>query len=1340
MQRFLETTDGYSIQQANSRIAQRCLDTYLCGEFDGDDLLAYSTRYWPAHVEQLNSCQRLSIKESVIKFFTEEEHFEDWLECLDTREIETGANWSNPLERKLEECFSSPPSAIFAASSFGLVELLECSELADEFDLNQVNKNGTSGLYLAARRGHSKVVRKLLQLGASVDAPGNQYGNAIQAACFGGHDEIVKILLEEGVSCSSTVKSEYSSPLQAALATGHVHVAQTLIDAGTQLATQEQFDDAMKSASFNGNVEIVGQLLAGKAGNFTPQIKPDSLQVALSGSQRRKARALLRRCADINESTGYFGNALAAAIASRKLELVKLVVDVGAKTDLRGRFGYPLRAAAVVNSLDICRYLLDKGSDPNAEDTELGDPLQAAAASGNLELIILLLDHGASVDGKGGHFGNTLQAAAFHGNEQAVKLLIERGAAVSEPWDHKPSGRYRDALQAAVYAGHENIVEVLLAAGARLNPGRVGRVYPHSSFIRSERMALPDSRLDAKNFDTPSELGPLEIAARHGNLTLVKILLDKGANLDVKDADYRDIEYNDGCAYTALQIACFWGHQGVAELLLDRGADINAVRQTLGTPLQAALESSHFELANMLLLRGAEIDQHWEFFGSCLQVFSERGDIEVVKFLSERGANIEDPGGEHGNALQVACHAGRIEVVQFLLSCGADVKAPGKEVGDALRAASSSGNLEIIKMLLQQGIGVDDVTGNQVTALCIAAANGHEAAVRLLLEQGALVDGNCVPEGKTSEADGGKVSEGFCGSTPLHLAAYHGHESIVTILLEKGADVHLKSKSAFPSRFNGFGFFIDCDSRMRRAGNKRECPALFAASFWGHASSASLLFECDPLGYVSHGTFASIIEVSLNRGHTNIASILLQGAIFRQFKRNQIDGAFKYACESGHDEFVQDSLNHFQLSNWPDALLWAAEKGRESVVNVLLQNGANINHRGKEGKTAIEITISIINRHEHPFCLENKPPSWINVLETLLLAGAEIDDFTGKIKEVISDIARKCSVHCWKTLYLRGFGLFDDLEFASKALILAAEVADVDKALYLGTKQIFPCKVIKSAILAAINSRKQTVPVIKAILSLKPPLCSDEESTTNCDENLDKDLLVSASYNGDIETAAMLIQHFGYGTAAIEAALKAAIRKGHVPCTDFLLNSQEWSPAQKSAILPRFIPVCFPSSSKAMIDYLFREGLSPNSRHPQSGFTILYTAAKEGDEHGVTTVIDHGADINIGGEYGTALHAAAVAGNWEAIEILLSSGADVDAPCAKFGTPLSALVEQKWEKYCYRVNYKSSCLRECHQCSARLLLDWGADINASHGDSPVETPLQKAERTGNKIAIGMFSE
>ncbi|GLA12779.1 hypothetical protein AnigIFM62618_008735 [Aspergillus niger] len=1325
---FLEENSNDAVFEANLTVSRRYLGTFLWGEFSEDGLLHYATRYWPAHVQQLNeSRQRHEIQAIVTEFFTQEEHFEDWIEHLDERPVEEGYRWSNSLERKLEACFASPPSALFTVSCFGLSEVLDFPEVIEMIDVNQTNRHGTSGVYLAARWGHTGVVRKLLQLGADVNGPGYQYGGPLQAAAFSGHEDIVRILLDSGATFSSTEKGEYSSPLHAALANGHDNIAEILIDSGLQLVTQKQFADALDTASFSGFTNIVQQLLDGKAGSFTPNICPDPLQVALFGGKARHAKRLLQSCTDINEEKGYFGNALAAAIASRKLALVQLVVDAGAKLDARGRFGLPLRAAVITNQLDIASYFLDKGADPNTRDEDLGDPLQTAASFGKLDMMLLLLSNDASVDGCGGHFGNALQAACFNGHEQAVRLLIDHGASL----DRK--GRYRDALQAAVYSGNERIVEILLMAGAKLNPGREGRVYLCSCSERTQRLALPGRRNGTGQLDIPTELGPLEIAARRGDVKLVEKLIAKGATIDAPDANKKDNDYHNGCAYTALQIAAFWGHLGVVQCLLDRGADIDVIRQTLGTPLQAALEGGHFDVADALLSRGAEIDKHWTMFGSCLLVFSERGDIKTVRFLLERGANVEDGGGENGNALQVACNAGHIDIVKLLLDSGADVRSRGRNIGNALQAASLAGHLDILKLLVHRGIEVDEADGNSETALCLAAKNGDEHMMNFLLERGAKVDGNFILSGDrpdTLESGGEVERDENLVAIPLHLASVYGHESAVFILLQNGANVHARGQLC-TARMESSAL-IRKKLRMMGKGTFNQCTPLYDACRRGHESIARRLFQHDPWGYASHDSFTSAVEASLENGKEIVATMLVQEAILAGFQAEHLDGLFRYACAEGHAGIVTQILDLCSLECWPDAILVATERGRSAVVEALLQNGADMNARDVHGNLCLDIAIENVQKYRHTWWSFNSP-NWIEVVRIFLCAGAESNDLPSKIKEIVPDIVQRGSLDAWKAVDRRQYDVANHFELYPEFLIWASETGDLDKIDYVAGKYEPSTGDIKRAVVAAMEGVRNNLPPVEALLRLKTPLFfNDKQNGEN-----DKEPLVLASSEGYSEILSVLLQYATHSSSIVEEALKTAISRKHVTCTRLIIDSQFVNLSERLEICSRLIQHCFPFCSKKMLEYLLDQGVSPNTRDPDTGETLLYIAATKKDSKGANILISHGADVHlIGGQHGTALHAAAVSGSWKTVELLLSAGADINARGGDYGTPLVAVMAQKWRETCWMAEFNMSCRWECHRCVARVLLEWDADVDA---EGEFGTALQAAEKVGNEVGMKMLT-
>ncbi|KAK8225382.1 ankyrin repeat-containing domain protein [Phyllosticta capitalensis] len=443
VRRCLESRLEYDAVGINSAVVTRCLSTYTRGDFSTDPLIEYATNYWPAHCEAARTSDRATnLNPLLLQFFTEEEHFENWHDNLKVNLQKQLVFWSLDYPPKIHSVLSSPPSPLFAICSFGYLDVLEylLSNLLLP-DLEIVNDHKTCGLYLAARSGHTNMVKYLVRHNCNINSPGERFGTAIKGAAFAGHADIVQFLMDEGasMSCSS---GEFGDPMQAALAGGHQGVIRTLFEGGFTFLTQAAFDHALQLASFNGHVDAVEQLLDGMAGDFSPAESHVPLQVALYGRKEKAAKRLIEACQDVNEARGYFGNALQAAIAGGKLSLVQLVLEKGGNTNVRGRFGYPVRAAATRGQDDIVKLLLDHGASPNAQDDELGDPLQAAASKGHLSTMSILIDHKANVESSGGPFNSPLEAALRTGNTQAATLLRENlTSSTSRPMIVHKAGR-----------------------------------------------------------------------------------------------------------------------------------------------------------------------------------------------------------------------------------------------------------------------------------------------------------------------------------------------------------------------------------------------------------------------------------------------------------------------------------------------------------------------------------------------------------------------------------------------------------------------------------------------------------------------------------------------------------------------------------------------------------------------------------------------------------------------------------------------------------------------------------------------------------------------------------
>jgi hypothetical protein len=124
----------------------------------------------------------------------------------------------------------SLPQPLYYVSTEGL-ENATCALLSDGADTNAQGGHYGNALQAACKGGHAKVVSTLLKNSADVNTQGRHYGNALQNACRRGHDKVVSILLEKGANIDAQV-GVYGNALQAACIGGYEKTVAVLLVKG----------------------------------------------------------------------------------------------------------------------------------------------------------------------------------------------------------------------------------------------------------------------------------------------------------------------------------------------------------------------------------------------------------------------------------------------------------------------------------------------------------------------------------------------------------------------------------------------------------------------------------------------------------------------------------------------------------------------------------------------------------------------------------------------------------------------------------------------------------------------------------------------------------------------------------------------------------------------------------------------------------------------------------------------------------------------------------------------------------------------------------------------------
>ena len=190
---------------------------------------------------------------------------------------------------------------------------------------------------------------------------------------------------------------------------------------------------------------------------------------------------------------------------------------------------------------------------------------------------------------------------------------------------------------------------------------------------------------------------------------------------------------------TALHAASRMNRLKVVQLMLRRGADVNAPGWWGRTPLLFPSEWGHLEVVRWLLEHGADVnaedkDDDW----TSLHLAAQFGYFEIVRTLLKHNPDINARTNNGRTPLYLACSSGHVDIVRLLLNHGADPKARDKDQQTSLHTASSSGHLKITRLLLEHGAEVDAEDGHGRTSYQIAYGKWHDEVVQLLLAHGAV--------------------------------------------------------------------------------------------------------------------------------------------------------------------------------------------------------------------------------------------------------------------------------------------------------------------------------------------------------------------------------------------------------------------------------------------------------------------------------------------------------------------------------------------------------------------------------------------------------------------------
>ncbi|XP_077974410.1 uncharacterized protein LOC120329316 isoform X2 [Styela clava] len=489
------------------------------------------------------------------------------------------------------------------------------------------------------------ILKFLLSEGASVNEK-DFYGlTPLHQACLRGNTLVVRVLLERPGILVEAMDKQQMTPLHIAAVYGHNDIAELLMHMGANIRCKDEENGTpLHLASGEGHLEIV-ELLISKAqqdfgDKFVITMLKDkdndgntALHLAVDSGHLDITRYMVEKAKSLeksllNSKRRNRETPLHLAANNGHLQIVKLLAIHGARVNLADDTGStPLILASKFNHFQIVKYLLDCGATINAKDNDDFTSLLIAANYGQLETIQLLIDHGADITAVDKQERNVLHQCAEEDRADVLQKILQDHKKIRELMN--APDKYGDTpLHTSASKGHFTILKVLLEQNAAM---------------------------DLKNDD---EQTPLHLAAKEGRVRVIKELIRKDKSV---------IRDDDEDANTGLHLAALEGRVQCVKELVEAGASIDARNVKQWTPLDCCASTGHVNCAAVLLESDSPVDPKDKRSTTPLHLACKEGHVDMVKLLLKWKADVSLRTSDGRNALDYAIDYGKEESAMAIM-------------------------------------------------------------------------------------------------------------------------------------------------------------------------------------------------------------------------------------------------------------------------------------------------------------------------------------------------------------------------------------------------------------------------------------------------------------------------------------------------------------------------------------------------------------------------------------------------------------------------------------------------------------------------------------------------
>ena len=605
-------------------------------------------------------------------------------------------------------------------------------------------------LFYAIRLNNIKMFRILKDACGSFDPEMTYESNTIlTSAVASGDVEFVRIVIEAGVDVNKKA-ADGSTPLIRSILRCNHEMTKLLIDAGADVNAKDEYGQT--AISYTDNQETVKLLVDAGADLTLKDDRGNYVGIRTAIRTPEALKKLEEAGLDVKTYTQSDGTTLLIpAIERNCIDTLKYLISKGVDVNKRGMNSQtPLECAIRYIKPEITDILLDAGANPDD-----GEALAEAVSLSDIKFVKKLLERGANPDTPDRN-GLVPLANMSQINEEILKYMIEKGADINLVPPYKINTTLSNLVLCDKYGYDFNNTD---------GNGRTLLHYIANYHDKIAQQLVIRKNRNANQADNDA-VTPLMLACSNLNTTLVELLLEKGADANLRDANgqtallhlaktYRNdaeaekkilalliknnanINVKDNNDFDALTNALNMERANMVEILVKSGIKPSADQQK--QILKLAARRERMFLAGLLVDgESGSLDINLKSDAMFMAELLSNGDTEGIKNLTTRIPEIitlmkADPAG----TLLKAIRTGSFEKTRYIMEL-----LQTKPAMEHVSAAVQSQNYDLFELTAEKADIPLAYTGKnkENTLLHYAAGHRDPKILKYILEHGGAND------------------------------------------------------------------------------------------------------------------------------------------------------------------------------------------------------------------------------------------------------------------------------------------------------------------------------------------------------------------------------------------------------------------------------------------------------------------------------------------------------------------------------------------------------------------------------------------------------------------------